>query len=258
MTRRILLTSLIVLLSGGLLGSYFYFTGQLVSQGQRQARCRQVEVILLDSLESHIVDREEMFRLLARQSLGQPIDSINLHKLETQVRSLGEVVSAQVYTADDRTLAVRITQRKPVIRFENGQAHWYADPEGYLFPVRKAADVPVVTGHIPLQLENNHKGFAPAAERDWTCGMVEMARYIDSKPVLKREITQIDIASNGDILLYTRTPGPTIIFGDAADFVTKFQKLDAWWRYIEPQMDEKTHYKTINLKYNQQIICRQL
>ena len=106
MTRRILLTSLIVLLSGGLLGSYFYFTGQLVTQGQRQARCRQVDVILLDSLESHIVDREEIFRLLARQSLGQPIDSIDLHKLESQVRSLGEVVSAQVFTADDRTLAV--------------------------------------------------------------------------------------------------------------------------------------------------------
>ena len=258
MTKRILLTTLIVLLSGGLLGSYFYFTGQLVSQGQRQARCRQVRVLLLDSLESHIVDRGEMQRLLARQSIGKPIDSIDLHALESQVRGMGEVVTAQVYTADDRTLAVKITQRKPVIRFENGQARWYADPEGYLFPVRNAADVPIVTGRLPLQLESAYKGFAPAAGRDWTLGMVELARYIDSKPVLKREITQLDIQGNGDIVLYTRTPGPSIIFGDAADYVAKFQKLEAWWRNIEPQLDEKTHYRTINLKYNQQIICRQL
>ena len=90
------------------------------------------------------------------------------------------------------------------------------------------------------------------------CGIVELARYIDSKPVLRSEIAQLDIAPNGDIVLYTRRPGPSIIFGDSADYVTKFRKLEAWWRNIEPQLDEKKHYKTINLKYNQQIICSQL
>jgi len=258
MIKRILLTTLIVLLSGALLGSYFYFTGLLVAQGRKQARCRQVEVILLDSLQSSIVDKKEMQSLLARQSIGKPIDSIDLCKLEKQIGELGEVVTAQVYTADDRTVAVQITQRKPVVRIENGQGRWYADPEGYLFPVRKPADVPVVTGQIPFQLENAYKGFAPQQKRGWTSGIVELARYIDSKPVLRSEIAQLDIASNGDIVLYTRKPGPSIIFGDSADYVTKFQKLEAWWRNIEPQLDPKKHYKTINLKYNQQIICSQL
>ena len=258
MIKRILLTSLIVLLSGGMLGSYFYFTSRLVAQGRRHARCREVEVILLDSLQSNIVDKKELHDLLARQSLGRPVDSIDLHQLETQVGSMGEVVSAQVYTANDRTLAVRITQRKPVVRFEKGEAHWYADPEGYLFPVHNAVDVPVVTGQIPFQVENNYKGFAPEKDRKWTSGMVELARYIDGKPVFRSEITQLDVAPNGDIVLYTREPGPSIIFGNSADYVTKFQKLEAWWRYIAPQMDANKHYKTINLKYNQQIICRQL
>ena len=257
MIKRILLTSLIVLLSGGMLGSYFYFTGRLVAQGRRQARCQKVEVILLDSLQSNIVDKKELHGLLARQSIGRPVDSIDLHQLETQVGGMGEVVTAQVYTANGRTLAVRITQRKPVVRFEKDGNRWYADPEGYLFPVHNAVDVPVVTGYLPFQLESNYKGFAPDATRDWTSGMVELAQYIDGKPVLRNEITQLDIAANGDIVLYTREPGPSIIFGDSADYVTKFQKLDAWWRYIKPQMEENKHYKTINLKYNQQIICRQ-
>jgi len=258
MIKRILLTTLIILLSGGMLGSYFYFTSRLVAQGRQQARCRQVEVILLDSLQSSLVDKKEMHSLLAKQSIGKPIDSIDLHQLEKQVSSMGEVVTAQVYTADDRTLAVTITQRKPVIRFENGDGRWYADPEGFLFPVRNAVDVPVVTGQLPFQIERAYKGFAPEQEREWTRGMVELARYIDSKPVLRNEITQLDIAPNGDIVLYTRKPGPSIIFGASGDYVDKFQKLEAWWRNIEPQLDEKKHYKTINLKYNQQIICRQL
>ena len=35
MTKRILLTSLIVLLSGGLLGCYFYFVGALARDGRQ-------------------------------------------------------------------------------------------------------------------------------------------------------------------------------------------------------------------------------
>ena len=258
MIKKILLTTLIVLLSGGLLGSYFYFTGKLAAQGRQQARCGQVDVILLDSLESTIVDSQEVKAFLSKQSLGRLTDSIDLHAPESQIRGRGEVMSAEVYAADPRTLAVQITQRKPVIRFEEAGGRWYADPEGYLFPVRNAVDVPVVTGRIPLQLKDEYKGFPPKEDRDWILGMVELARYIDSKPVLRREIAQIDVDADGDIVLYTRTPGPSIVFGDSGDYETKFRKLEAWWRNIEPQLEEGKHYKTINLKYNQQIICRQL
>lgn len=259
MTKRIILTTLIVLLSGGLLGSYFHFIGREVAKGRQQARCREVRVVLLDSLESHIVDAGQIRRSLAGQTIGKPIDSIDLHQMETQLRSLGEVMRAEVFAADDRTLAVTITQRKPVIRFERGAERWYADPEGYLFPVRNAVDVPIVTGNLPLQLDAAYKGFAPEQKtREWTRGMVDLALYIDSNPVLKREIAQLDIAANGDIVLYTRQSGPAIIFGDSGDLETKFRKLEAWWCNIEPQLEKGKHYKTINLKYNQQIICTQL
>ncbi|MBR1539373.1 MAG: hypothetical protein IJ636_07705 [Bacteroidales bacterium] len=257
MTRRILLTSLILALSGGLLGCWFHFVGRLSAQGRGQARCRQVEVVLLDSLESAIVDRQEVHDFLARKALGQQTRLIDLDSLEQSLAARGEVMSAQVYTPDEQTIAVKLTQRKPVIRFENGTMKWYADPEGYLFPVTNAVDVPIVTGNIPLHTEKNWRGPAPEEQREWVNGMVTLARYIDSKPILREEIAQIDIAADGDIVLYTRSAGPSIIFGDSGDYVAKFLKLEAWWRNIVPQLDGKT-YKTINLKYNNQIICKQL
>ena len=258
MIKRILLTTLIVLLSGGMLGCYFYFVGQLSAQGRKQARCQRVDVILLDSLETAIVDRQEVKDLLVKSTRNRITDSIDLYAIEQLVASRGEVMSAEVYTADSRTLAVRITQRKPVVRLDKGRERWYADPEGYLFPVRNAVDVPVVTGAIPFTLDAAYKGPTPRENRDWMQGMVELARYIDSKPVLRSEVAQIDIAPDGDIVLYTRTAGPAIIFGDSGDYANKFRKLEAWWRNIEPQVEEGKTYKTINLKYNQQIICKQL
>ena len=122
MTRRILLTTLIVILAAGMLGCWFYFVGSLSAEGHRQARCRQVEVILTDSLESAIVDKEEVKQYVSKRALGRQTGLVNLDSIEKALRARGEVMSAQVYTSDDKTVAVRLTQRKPVIRFEEHAA----------------------------------------------------------------------------------------------------------------------------------------
>ena len=258
MIRKILLTSLIVVLAAGLLGCWFHFVGILSAEGHRQAYCRQVDVILLDSLESAIVDKAEVQEYVSEMALGRQTALVQLDSIERALRARGEVMSAQVYAADEQTVAVRLTQRKPVIRFENGHRRWYADPEGYLFPVTNAVDVPIVTGRIPIQVDSTWRGEAPRENREWILGMVELACYIDSKPVLRREIAQIEVAPDGDIVLYTRSAGPAILFGDSGNYAEKFRKLEAWWRNIAPQVDGKKPYKTINLKYNHQIICKQL
>lgn len=256
MIRKILLTVTIVVFSGGLLGCWFYFVGQLSSRGLEQNRCTRVEVLLLDSLESEIVDREEICDQLIRSFKGKSIMNVNLDSIERAVRARGEVMAAEVFRTDRQTLSVHIIQRKPVVRFESGHGHWYSDPEGYLFPVTNSVDVPVVTGILPFQVQASYRGHAPEDARRWVEEMAEMAQYIDRNPVLRREIGQLEVDPSGDIRLYTRTPGPTIIFGPCGDYATKFRKLAAWWEYILPHAGEN-RYKTINLKYNNQIICKQ-
>lgn len=256
MIKRILLTSLIILIPAGILGCWFHFVGAHARQAQQLAYCRQVEVILLDSLESGIVDRQEVKDYLTRRAVGRQTLSIDLDSIEIELSGRGEVMSAEVYTADPYTIAARLTQRKPVIRLERGADRWYADPEGYLFPVTNAVDVPIVTGHLPLQVDAAWRGIVPEENRAWLHGLVELARYIDSRELLRGEIAQIDIAESGDIVLYTRSAGPAIIFGDSGGCDDKFRKLEAWWRNIAPSLDGKT-YRTINLKYNNQIICKQ-
>ena len=257
MFRKIILTVLIVLLSGALLGSWFHFAGRLENSGRRQERCGKVNIILPDSLESAIVDRAEVYRYVSAIVDGRPTDSIDLDTIEKTLRARGEVMSAQVYVSSPGEISIKLTQRKPVVRFDNGSFRCYCDPEGYLFPVTNAVDVPLVTGNIPLNLSEEYRGEAPAAVRSWVLGMVALAGHIDSREVLRREIEQIDVSDNGDIVLYTAEDGPGIIFGDSGGLHDKFRKLDAWWRTILPEARaEGKQYKTINLKYNNQIICK--
>lgn len=255
MIKKILLTSLIVVLAAALLGCYFHFVGSLAAKGRETSRCERVDIVLLDSLESAIVDKGEMQALLDGVALGRTTARIDLDSIERAIRARGEVMGAQVYAASPQTVGVEITQRKPVIRLVNGPQHWYADPEGYLFPVTHAVDVPIVTGSLPLQLTDNYRGAVPEENRTWLLNLVELARYIDEKDVLRSEIAQIDVADDGDLVLYTRTPGPAVIFGDSTGYVEKFRKLEAWWRNIAP-IERQKPYKTINLKYNNQIICK--
>ena len=255
MIKKILLTSLIVLLAGGLLGSYFFFVGREAAKERERTLCDRVEIILLDSLESAIVDKGEMEAFVGGVALGRTTARIDLDSIERAIRANGEVMGAEVYAADPQTVGVQITQRKPVIRLENGARHWYADPQGYLFPVANSVDVPVVTGALPLDLPEGYRGAVPEENRTWLLNLVELARYIDEKDVLRGEIAQLDVAQDGDLVLYTRTPGPAVIFGDSTGYVEKFRKLEAWWRNIAPLEREKP-YKTINLKYNNQIICK--
>ncbi len=257
MIRRIICTCLIVLATAGALGCWFYFVGALSAQGRGQTRCGQVKIVLLDSLESGIVNRKAVQKEVEKQVIGRVTDSIDLDAIERQIRANGEVMTAQVFTGSPQSVNVHITQRKPVLRLEGAGGRWYADPEGYLFPVTNTVDVPIVTGRLPMQLTADWRGPAPEAQQEWMRGMIALAQYIDSRDILRQEIEQIDIAPDGDIVLYTRTPGPAVIFGDYGDCSEKFRKLEAWWRNIAPQTGETT-YKTINLKYNHQIICKQL
>lgn len=257
MIRRILLTATVVLLSGGLLGSYFYFAGRLDAEGRRTARCQRIRVFMPDSLETAIVEPAEVEKFVSRLAAGRVTDSIDLDTIERALRTRGEVMNAQVYALSPEEIAVRITQRKPVVRFDDGHRRFYADPEGYLFPVHNAVDVPVVTGKIPMTLEADYKGPAPEAAAEWVKGVVALARQIDANAYLRREIAQIEVESPDELVLYTRTEGPRFLFGSSDGVPEKFRKMDVYWRNIAPEAErEEKHYSTINLKYNNQIICK--
>ena len=257
MTRKILLTAMVVLLSGGLLGSYFYFAGRLDAKGRSLSRCERISVLLDDQAGASIVDPEEIEREVSPMAIGMVADSIDLDAIERALNARGEIVSAQVYLAAPAHLAIEIMQRRPVVRFETPGAHFYCDDKGFIFPVRNASDVPVVTGKIPLTLEASYKGPAPENDMEWVMGMVNLAMHIDQDAFLRGEIAQIDVARSDELMLYTNSEGPCFIFGGSGSYREKFRKMYIYWRNISPAAASagKT-YRTINLKYNNQIICK--
>lgn len=255
MVKRILIVTALCLFAGILFGGYFYHVRSFISSERNSRMCSAVSLNVLDSLESSIIDRDRLLEAAADMVLDRQCDSIDIFALEKSLKAMGGIRTAEVYTVrGGEKVMVEITQRKPVIRFQNGSERHYADSDGYLFPVSNASDVQIVTGNLPIGLPDGYKGFSKE-QASWISSMINLAGFIDSSPYWKKTIEQIEIDSNGDVVLYTAVDSRRIVFGQPSDISTKFRKLEAFYRNILPDAGEKS-YTTVNLKYRNQIICK--
>ena len=258
MLKRILLTTLFCLLTAGLGGAYLYHAGRYAHQRAQEELCTGINVILADSIENRAVVRQDIIEMLdgGRGLIGHRMQDIDIYGLESSLAEKGEVRSVEVYGDMNGAVNIILEQRHPVMRFENGSKKFYIDSTGYMFPVHNVANVPIVTGRIPVTYSSGQQGYPKTAgERNWIDGMIAMGDYIESHDYWHRMVEQLDIADNGDIHLCTRDSKYDILFGDATDIERKFSKLTAFYRSVAP-LEEASHYKSVDLKYKNQIICR--
>jgi len=82
----------------------------------------------------------------------------------------------------------------------------------------------------------------------------EMINFITDDPFWKAQIAQIDIAENGELILYPQVTKQYVEFGTVENMETKFKRLKVFYKNILPQQGWNK-YSRINLKYKDQIIA---
>lgn len=254
MLKRIIITTLFCLLSGSLFGAYFYFVHGLVRERSAQETFRSLDILIVDSLENSLISSSEVKERLAQWRFEGLCDSINLNSLESAVRGFGEVADAEAFRTGNGHIAIVLSQRKPVVRLLSRGGSYYSDDRGFLFPVCHYTDVPMVTGEIPIAADSCITALSPQ-QRKWLDGIISLSEYISGHNYWKDAIEQIDISPGGDITLYVKGIRQSVIFGGADDIEAKFDKLEAFCRNILPNAEDK-HYSIVNLKYDNQIICK--
>ena len=83
-----------------------------------------------------------------------------------------------------------------------------------------------------------------------------MQRYISGSRAWQRGIRHIRVRPGGDLLLTLDGRDEQFIIGQPEDIADKLTRIDRYLALIAPSKPEG-YYKTVNVKYNQQIICRQ-
>lgn len=194
--------------------------------------------------------------------IGQVLDSVDLAKAEKIIDMQSAVLKSEVFTTYKKSeggmLNVRLTQREPVLRFQNGEYGFYIDKTGYIFPLQPnfTAHVPVIDGEIPIKYDPEYKGEAQKEEdKAWLDSVMALMDYIARSKTWREAFVQISVRPGGDLVLVPREGREKIIFGNADNPADKFARLGRYYDSVKPGKGED-FYSTVNLKYKGQIICR--
>ncbi|MEI6748403.1 MAG: hypothetical protein WCM93_04505 [Bacteroidota bacterium] len=196
--------------------------------------------------------------------LKHSLSDINIENIELQILSIPYVQKADVFLTVEGRLIARIIQRKPLMRIINRQGQeFYADSEGALMPSNSEfpARVIVVNGNITLPFSQNANlaNFKPD-KSDTLQSRINIYRafHIVKKAIadsfLLAQVSQIYFNSENEIEITPAFGNHVILFGDTSNTTGKFKKLKAFYIQALPKVGWET-YHTINLKYENQIIC---
>lgn len=208
--------------------------------------CNTVEVNFTDSLR--FVDANEVREFIDEgygQCIGLRLDEIELDKIENMICSRSYVKGCEAWTTDDGILHVSISQRKPAVRFQKEDSGFYADADGFIFPIMGD----------PLESVRRIDGQVNRAfDTEYMNRIFAVCKAVESDKILGRRLSHYTIMPDGDFAITDRD-GLIVLLGDGTDIAQALSRADRYYSSIKPSK-EPGWYKSINVKYKDQIICR--
>lgn len=223
--------------------------------------CRHLEVKIEDSAKTAFITPGDVKDWLdgdIGEYIGKDLSEINLRKVETAVLKRSAVKNCEAYVGLDSTLHVIVSERRPVIRFQTPSRGFYADKDGYLFPLqrRAAAFVPVVDGDIPLSPNSGFKGdVLPKKEQEWVNRMIALTDRLSDDREWKNFFVQIHVENNGEVTLIPRTGKERFLIGQPVEIDEKLHRIKLYYTSVAPSKDPG-YYRNVNVKFEDRIICK--
>jgi cell division protein FtsQ len=185
-------------------------------------------------------------------------ETFDINQLEEKLLSHPAVKTAQVFFVNNGKLIVKIQKRTPIGRVISTAAekNFYLDTDGFLMPLCSTyvAKVPLFSGDIGLPETLNIYSRSKLNKLPIIQTIYKMSQLINNDSFLKSQIVQIHINNNGYFELIPRIGNQRILFGMRDNMEKKFKKLKCFYTN-GPAPKELNLYDTLNIMYNNQIIC---
>ena len=224
-----------------------------ISIKKNTQKCTDMKVMLPGN--NNFIERDEVDRILLENNgslVGRNLDEINIHKLENVLKANPFIEYAKVYADMNGVIHVDIRQRKPLIRIINmANVNFYIDENGFKIPMSDnyTARVLVANGLIDEDFSGKVDTLSSKLARD----LFRTAQFIKQDTLWNDQVEQLFVSPKGDIEIVPRVGDHKIILGTADSLDTKFRNLLVFYKKAIPKVGWDA-YKTINLKYANQII----
>ncbi len=219
----------------------------------RNASCRSIKIDYKADEVIHI-EKDELLKLIMvadSKILGKKLDQINAEVIEEAVEKHDAILEAEVYkmvikgdtSAFKGVLGVKVKHREPVMRIMSGTGSYYLDEYGGKIPVSKnyTANVLVTTGIFDEKF---------AREQLLPCIL-----YIENSEFWEAQIEQVHIEKDGNAILIPLVGDHLIEMGKLDNYQEKLRNMKAFYKKVLAD-DNWNKYKTVSLKYKNQVIAK--
>lgn len=197
--------------------------------------------------KDHLLISKDMVNKLLIQNQQavecMPKDILDLNVLEAKISSHPMIENAEVYLTVNGEVRVEVTQRTPLARVIS-EPSFYIDNQGEMMPLSSeySARVVLVHGHVDTtNLQAVH----------------QLLEYITHDDFLKLYVTEIIIDEQQQFSLFLRTYDFEVVVGTLEHLNKKMNNLKAF--YQKAKSDKLLQaYKTVNLQFDQQVVCTKL
>jgi cell division protein FtsQ len=243
------------------------FTLAFVESAQTDITCASLDVEVDDENGNYFVESQDIRELIFNTGdsvIGNQLSNINTAHLEKIINNDPSIRKAEVFKSIDGRVKVKAHQRKPLLRiFNRNNLSFYIDEEGFFMPLssKYTARVLVANGHIKagnavfknanikLLIENDS-----LAEMTVLDELFLLAKFIEAEEWRKAQFQQIYVDENGEFELIPRVGNHRILIGDVSNLDEKIKKLMIFYNKGLSKTGWN-EYKTINLKFKNQVVC---
>lgn len=215
-----------------------------------------IEIIPLEDGDKMLTDkdvRQTLLRAFGNTLEGTEIASLEVERIERVLEEDPFVLDAETYVGQNNILHVRIQQREPILRvLDNNGGNYYLDADGAKMPTSRnyAARVLVATGNLaPYSPDFQEK------RRNTLKDVFKLTKELLADDTWASFIQQVHVNNANEIVLVPLIGDQKILLGSVRNLEEKLNKLKIFYQEGMPYAGWRK-YKTINLKYSGQVVCR--
>jgi cell division protein FtsQ len=236
-----------------------------VAERRRELICNDLTISISNEGLHQFVHKEDIKQTLERSRykyIGKQVDSVNTFIAEELIAKNPAIRQAAVYTSIDGRLNVDIEQRRPIVKVINKRYQsYFIDDKGGIVPMsyRYAAFTLVANGNINEPFNVSKGGNIFPTKKDSILrpnaiyDIFKLAKFLDDDDFWRAQIEQVFVNDHNDLILVPRVGSHAIVLGKSDNLEYKFAKLKAMYRAFN--QIGWNQYKTINLKYSNQVVC---
>ncbi|NOY06220.1 MAG: FtsQ-type POTRA domain-containing protein, partial [Chlorobi bacterium] len=213
-----------------------------------------VKEIRIEVRGARLVDSSTVIRLVHLPD-STCLADVNLLDVQSAVLTNPFIRKAEVYRDPPSTLVIEVTERVPVANILGPRGNIRpVDEAGYVLPASSVAsgDLPLITGLPSTVVLRAGKRISVPAVRKALAIVSASGRIGESNDWM---ISEISIARQKNIVLFTTISGTPVIFGNAVNTERKLRSLETFWETIALKNDPR-RLEYIDLRFKNQIVVR--